>query len=70
MVIYTESDVAFSVTNAGDWSKGDWKNLARSWFGDAFDFPAVGNWAAACPDVAGPVEVKGPSMAILISDND
>ena len=69
MVIYNESPQPLNVSNLADWSQGDWKILARSWFGDEFDFADVDQWESA--DNAGPaIEVKGRSVAILISDND
>jgi hypothetical protein len=41
----------------------------RSWFGDEADLWGPVDWES-CPDACGAVEVKGRSMAILISDND
>jgi pullulanase/glycogen debranching enzyme len=70
MIIYNEGDQAFNVGNLGDWSQGDWKILARSWFGDNLDFGDVENWKATCPDAGASIDVKGRSMAVLISDND
>jgi glycogen operon protein len=70
MVVYNESWEAFTVDNLGDWSRGNWKVLARSWFGDAHDTCGLDTWQVSCPDAAGRLEVKGRSMAVLISDND
>jgi glycogen operon protein len=70
MVIYNENWDDFNVSNLGDWSNGDWKILARSWFGDDSDFCNVDNWEASCEDAGSALNVKGRSMAILISDND
>ncbi|MCH5376080.1 MAG: hypothetical protein JJ992_19085, partial [Planctomycetes bacterium] len=50
LVVYNEQDTPFTVNNLGDWSQGDWKILARSWFGDDFDFAALDNWTGQCPD--------------------
>ncbi len=69
MVIYNEHWDNFSVSNLGDWSQGNWKVLARSWYGDGFDFGDLDNWQSNLD--AGPgIEVKGRSITILISDND
>jgi glycogen operon protein len=70
MVIYNEDWNELTVTNLGDWSQGNWKILARSWFGDEADFCDVDNWEGTCEDVGTSINVKGRSMAILISDND
>jgi glycogen operon protein len=70
MVAYNERWEPFSVTNLGDWSRGDWKILARSWFGDQADLCGPAGWEASCPDAGGAIEIEGRSMAILISDND
>lgn len=70
MVIYNENWDDFNVSNLGDWSNGDWKILARSWFGDDSDFCNVDNWEANCGDAGSSINIKGRSMAILISDND
>ncbi len=70
MVIYNEDSQALTVNNLGDWSQGDWKILARSWFGDEFDFGDLDRWEATCPDAGGSIEVKGRSLAVLISSND
>lgn len=69
MVIYNESWAPFTVTNLGDWSQGDWLVLARSWFGDDADTCEPAQWES-CPEAGGSIEVKGRSMAILVSDND
>jgi glycogen operon protein len=70
MVIYNEHHQPFIVDNLDDWSQGDWKVLARSWFGDEADFTDLENWQGTGPDAGPSVEVKGRSLAILISDND
>ncbi len=70
MVIYNEHWEPFDVTNLGQWSKGDWKVLARSWFADDHDFCDPARWEATCPDAHNHIQVKGRSMAILVSDND
>lgn len=70
MVIYNESDQPFTLNNLAAWSQGDWKVLARSWYGDAYDFPTIAQWQTQCEDAQGSTTVKGRSMAILISDND
>ena len=69
MVVYNEHWEPFTVGNLADWSRGDWKILARSWFGDDADLCGPAVWQS-CPDAAGGIEVKGRSMAILVSDND
>jgi isoamylase len=69
MVVYNEHWDPFTIGNVADWSQGDWKILARSWFGDDADLCGPADWQT-CPDAAGAIEVKGRSMAILISDND
>ena len=69
MVIYNENDTPFTVDNLRDWSQGNWKILARSWYGSGFDFGDVNNWRNTCPDAGSSIEIKGRSMAILISDN-
>jgi hypothetical protein len=70
MVIYNEHWDPFRVTNLRDWSHGDWKVLARSWFGDGADFCGPIGWETKCPDAGNEIEVKGRSMAILVSGND
>ena len=70
MVVYNESPEPLAVTNLNDWSHGDWQVLARSWFGAGDDSCELGAWQTACPDVADRIEIKGRSMAILVSDND
>lgn len=70
MVIYNESHEPFRVGNLADWSQGDWKVLARSWFGDEFDFCELDNWQQQCPPVTETIDINGRSIAILISDND
>jgi hypothetical protein len=69
MVVYNEGWEPFTMGNLGDWSQGNWKVLARSWFGDEADLCGPVDWES-CPDAGGAIEVKGRSMAILISDND
>lgn len=70
MVIYNEHWDPFTVTNLAEWSKGDWKVLARSWFGIDHDACDPARWNTACPDAGNHIQVKGRSMAILVSDND
>ena len=70
MVVYNEHWEPFAVTNLGDWSRGNWQILARSWFGDEADLCGLADWETSCPDAGSAIEVKGRSMAILISDND
>ncbi len=70
MVIYNESPDPFTVNNLADWSQGDWKVLARSWFGDDHDFDEIDRWESQAKDAGPSVEIKGRSLAILISDND
>jgi isoamylase len=69
MIIYNENDIPFTVDNLRDWSQGKWKILARSWYGPGFDFGDVNNWQATCPDAGSSIDIKGRSMAILISEN-
>lgn len=70
MVIYNERDVPLTIGKLRDWSRGDWKVLARSWFGDDADFGDVEKWQTALPDAGNSLEIKGRSLAILLSDND
>jgi len=70
MIIYNEHWDRFTVTNLRDWSRGDWKILAKSWYGDDADFCGSADWQTACPEAGGPITIKGRSMAILVSDND
>jgi hypothetical protein len=70
VVIYNEHWDPFAVTDLADWSRGNWKILARSWFGDGVDLCGPADWATGCPDAGGAIEVKERSMEILISDND
>ena len=70
MVIYNEHWQPFELNNLGGWSKGDWKVLARSWFGDDHDVCEADDWESACPDAGNAIETKGRSMTVLISDND
>ncbi|BBM83597.1 alpha-amylase family glycosyl hydrolase [Candidatus Uabimicrobium amorphum] len=69
MLIYNENWEDFTVGNLGDWSQGDWKVLARSWYGEKSDFVNLDNWQQQ-PNVGGSFTVKARSMAILVSDND
>jgi glycogen operon protein len=68
MVVYNEHWEPFAVDNLANWSKGNWKVLARSWVKDQGCTPA--DWQAKCPDAGGRIEVNGRSMAILVSDNN
>ena len=70
MVVYNESPEPLAVTNLNDWSHGDWKVLMRSWFGAGDDSCELSAWQTACPDVTDRIEIKGRSMAVLVSDND
>ena len=70
MVVYNESPEPLAVTNLNDWSHGDWKVLVRSWFGAGDDSCELRAWQTACPDVTDRIEIKGRSMAVLVSDND
>ncbi len=70
MVIYNENSEPFTVNNLADWSQGDWRVLARSWFGDDQDFADLDTWEAEAPEAGNALEVKGRSVTILISDND
>jgi glycogen operon protein len=70
MVVYNEHWEPFAVTNLRAWSRGDWRILARSWFGDEADLCGPEDWETSCPGAGDAIEVKGRSMAILVSDND
>lgn len=70
MVIYNEDWKSFRLSTLGSWSNGDWKILARSWYGDDDDFVSPASWETNAPDAGESIEVKGRSMAILVSDND
>jgi isoamylase len=70
MVIYNENWEPFSVDNLANWSKGNWKILARSWFKDQPEGCTPAEWQAKCPDAGNRIDVKGRSMAILVSDNN
>ena len=48
----------------------DWRVLLRSWFGAGDDSCELRAWQTACPDVTDKIEIKGCSMAVLVSDND
>jgi hypothetical protein len=54
LVVYNEHWEPFTVTNLSDWSRGNWKVLARSWFGDRRTSAArrTGRRASARPLVA------------------
>jgi isoamylase len=69
MVAYNESPQPLDITNLGAWSGGDWKVLARSWYGDAHDFADLENWQNA-PAAGETIQIAGRAMAVLISDND
>jgi isoamylase len=70
MVVYNEHWQPFTLTNLGDWSRGNWQVLARSWFGHEADLCDLAAWETSCPHAGSAIEVKGTSLAILISDND
>ena len=70
MVVYNENPQAFTVDNLQDWSKGQWKILARSWLPVGADFCNASDWQSLCPDAGPAIFVAGRSMAILISDNN
>ena len=44
--------------------------LVRSWFGAGDDSGELSAWQTACPGVTDRIEIKGRSMAVLVSDND
>ena len=67
MVIYNENWESFVIDNLSAWTSGDWKILARSWFGRGADTCDLATWQTSCPDTGGRLEVKGRSMAVLIS---
>ncbi len=70
MIIYNEHGDPFTVTNVRDWSQGDWKILARSWYGDEADLCGPKDWQTSCPEAGETITIQGHAMAILISDND
>lgn len=70
MVVYNENWENVELTNLRNWSQGDWKVLARSWFGGDSDFCKIDSWETDCPDAGDSISVKGRSMVILISNND
>ncbi len=70
MVIYNEAPAQLTVGNLADWSQGDWRILARSWFGDDHDLADLPNWQTEAPAAGSSFNVKGRSLAVLISDND
>ena len=69
-MIYNEGGDPFTVTNLADWSRGDWKVLARSWFGTGRDSCGLATWQTACADAGARIEIAARSMAVLVSDND
>ena len=70
MVVYNEHWEPFAVENLADWSRGNWRILARSWLDDQADKCSPAAWQATCPDAGNWIDVKGRSMAILVSDNN
>jgi glycogen operon protein len=71
MVVYNEHWEPFTVSNLGDWSQGDWRAVARSWFGGDAHLCDLDDWQASCPEAEnGGIEMKGRSLAVLVSDND
>lgn len=70
MVIYNEHFEDLTVNNLSDWSQGDWKILARSWFGEDADVCELSHWESQCDPAEREITIKGRSMAILLSDND
>jgi pullulanase/glycogen debranching enzyme len=70
MVIYNEHWETMTVNNLGAWSRGNWKILARSWFGSGADTCDLNTWETSCPTAGDQIEIKGRSMAVLISDNN
>lgn len=69
MVLYNESWNNMTCNNLQKWSQGDWKILARSWYGAGDDFGNLSNWSNN-ESAGSSITIKGRSMAILISDND
>ena len=70
MVLYNEHWDSATFSGLQGWSQGNWKILARSWYGGGDDFASLDNWQSN-PAVGGDsLVVKGRSMAILISDNN
>lgn len=69
-MIYNEHFKEIAVDNLGDWSQGDWKILGRSWFGDDSDVCDLDHWETQCESAGSEINVKGRSMASLISHND
>jgi glycogen operon protein len=70
MVIYNEHWDSFKLNTLREWSNGDWKIAARSWYGDDADFVDLATWEQNAPDAGKNIEVKGLSLTILLSDND
>ncbi len=67
MVVYNESWEALAVDNLADWSRGDWRVIARS---DLHaDTCPVDAWQT-CPAAGDRIEIAGRSMAVLASTND
>jgi hypothetical protein len=62
MVVYNEHWAPFTIRNLDDWSRGNWKVMARSWFGDEADLCGPADWEMSCPDAGHSIEVKGRSM--------
>ncbi len=50
MVIYNEHWEPFTVDNLGARSRGNWKVLARSWFGEDAHLCGPADWETKCPD--------------------
>ena len=70
MLIYNEHFNQLTIDNLNDWSQGDWKILARSWFGDDSDVCNLDQWETQCEPAGSTINVNGRSMAILISNNN
>jgi len=69
MVIYNEHWNDMTISNINQYSQGNWKILARSWYGKGNDFGSLSNWSNN-ETANSSFFVKGRSMAILISDNN
>ncbi len=69
MVVYNEHWEPFTLGTLGDWSGGDWKIAARSWFGRGDDRCDLASWQTSCPDAGTTLKVKARSMAVLVSDS-
>ncbi len=71
MVVYNEHWETFRLDTLGQWSRGDWKIIARSWYGDDYDFVEnMSSWETRAPDAGTSVDIEGRSMAVLLSSND